>query len=216
MASRVIHYLIAEKIAILQKLDLNRFITGALLPDLSKHDDGSYHRAHYGHEIDELGIKGINWHNFKSSYYERIKKDSLYMGYYCHLIMDALWLFSVADKYIRSYPYPERKYIYQKSYRDYMKLNYLLTKEYNLSYYLQEIDIPKINEIDLSMYDHFFKGLREDIMCPETAGTEQLELYPYDVIKEYITNAFDLCMAELQAFREDKEFIKPQVFYIHR
>lgn len=56
MASRVIHYLIASKIAESEGLDKDRFIVGALLPDLSKHEDGSYDRAHYWKEMKELGL----------------------------------------------------------------------------------------------------------------------------------------------------------------
>lgn len=43
MASRLLHYLIASELAERQEIkDKNRFCIGALLPDLSGHEDGSY------------------------------------------------------------------------------------------------------------------------------------------------------------------------------
>ncbi|MDF2543854.1 MAG: hypothetical protein K0S47_3572 [Herbinix sp.] len=125
MASRLLHYLIAEEIAKTNsQIYRDRFIYGSLLPDLSLHEDGSYDRAHYGEYSAENKTKGINWHKFRNKYYHAMRMDSLYLGYICHLIMDALWFSKIADKYIRIHPYPERKEYYQKSYEDYKVLQF--------------------------------------------------------------------------------------------
>jgi hypothetical protein len=214
MASRLIHYLIAEEIASEYKqIDRDRFVYGALLPDLSLHEDGSYDTAHYSEKLIEAKTKGINWHKFRNKYYHQMGCDSLYLGYYCHLIMDALWFFEIADKYIRIHPYPERKVYYQKSYEDYKKLNYLLSKKFDLKYHMPTIDNIEIEEVNLSLHDQFFEGLKGDITYSDITDKTKLKLYSYDVIIDYLEKAKELCINELKAFGIGIEFIKPQVLY---
>lgn len=215
MASRLIHYLIAERIvaSVNINIDRDRFMMGALLPDLSKHEDGSYDRAHFGQKIMEVGIKGINWDEFKVKYLDLMKTDPLYLGYYCHLIMDAMWFSKIVDKYIRVYPYPERQNVYQKNYSDYKKLNYLLAKEYRMHYHMNMVKDIDIEEIDLSLSSQYLTGLQSDITSSDISVMEDLELYPYDVIIEYIENATKLCLDELQAFKLGRQLLSPQMFF---
>lgn len=214
MASRLIHYLIAEEITKVDfQINRDRFIYGSLLPDLSLHEDGSYDRAHYGENLIEKKMKGINWHKFSNKYYHKMNNDSLYIGYYCHLIMDALWFSSIADKFIRIHPYPDRKIYYQKSYEDYKILNYLLSKDYNLQYHIPMIENFSIDEINLSLCDAFLEGLKEDITKSNISDRKSLKLYPYHVILEYIEQAKDLCINEIKAFRLGKEFMDPIVLF---
>ena len=214
MSSRLIHYLIAEEIASEKKqIDRDRFVYGALLPDLSLHEDGSYDRAHYGEKLTETKMKGINWHKFRSKYYHQMGCDSLYLGYYCHLIMDALWFSKIADKYIRIHPYPERKVYYQKSYDDYKILNYLLSREYDLRYHIPTIDNIEIDEVNLALHDPFFEELKKDIMYSDVTDKTRLKLYTYKAIIDFLEQAKDLCISELNAFEIGKEFMNPQILY---
>jgi hypothetical protein len=214
MASRLIHYLIAEEISKNnQQINRDRFVYGALLPDLSLHEDGSYDKAHFGEKLSLNERKGINWHNFRKKYIHQINCDSLYLGYYSHLIMDALWFSKIADRFIRIHPHPERKIYYQKSYDDYRILNSLLSKEYHLQYHIPFIENTEIDEINLSLRKEFFKGLEGDITNLQIACKEDLKLYPYDVILDYIDHAKALCINELNAFAAGKEYLNPTVLY---
>jgi hypothetical protein len=214
MASRVIHYLIAERIAESNKqIDRDRFVYGALLPDLSLHEDGSYDMAHFGEKLIELKIKGINWEKFRNKYSYQMSCDSLYEGYYCHLIMDALWFSKIVDKYIRIHPHPERKVYYQKSYEDYKTLNYLLTKEYDLHYYLPIINKVEIEEINLLLRDDYFESLYHDMNQSLNVDKKDLHFYSYDLINDYIKQAKELCIKELIAFNNRKESMNPIELY---
>ncbi len=213
MASRLIHYLIAEEIAVINTgIDRDRFVYGALLPDLSKHEDGSYEKAHFGEVLTKKNKKGINWLKFKDKYNWQMS-DSLYMGYYCHLIMDALWFSSIADKFIRIHPYPERKLYYKMSYTDFRVLNYILSKDYNLHYHLPLMEGTGIEEIDLSLYLEFCQALRREINDSKAASREDLELYPYNEILTYINQAKELCINELSALAAGKESMNPVNLY---
>lgn len=214
MASRLIHYLIAEKIVESNKLiDRDRFVYGALLPDLSSHDDGSYDKAHFGEKLLELKLKGINWEKFRNKYSYHMGCDSLYQGYYCHLIMDALWFSKIVDKYIRVHPHPERKVYYQKSYEDYKILNYLLTKEYDLHYYLPTINNVEIEEINLLLRGDYFNNLYHDMNQSVHVDKKDLHFYSYDLIHDYIKQANELCIYELNAFNYGKVFMNPKELY---
>lgn len=214
MPSRLIHYLIAEEIAKTNKqFNRDRFVYGVLLPDLSMHEDGSYDRAHYGENLIENKIRGINWIKFNDKYHHRMICDSLYLGYYCHLIMDALWFSKIVDKFIGIHPYAERKTYYQKSYEDYKILNYLLSKEYSLQYHIPMIDNIDIEEVNLSLRNTYFEELKEDITNPSIADKKDLKLYPYDVIIDYIKQARELCINELETFYKGIEFMNPRTLY---
>jgi hypothetical protein len=210
MASRLIHYLIAEEITKINvRMNRDRFIYGSLLPDLSLHDDGSYDRAHFWERLVEKNRKGIDWNKFRIKYDDNMKTDSLYIGYYCHLIMDALWFSSITDKFVRIHPHPDRKIYYQKSYEDYKILNYLLSKQYNLKYHIPKIEDFIIDEINLSLCNTYLEGLKGDITHPDICDINSLKLYPYNVILEYIEHAKELCINEIEAFSIGKEFMNP-------
>lgn len=215
MASRLIHYLIAEEIAKANnKLDRDRFVYGAILPDLSLHEDGSYDKTHYGEKLMEDKRKGINWHNFRDKYHQSMHEDSLYLGYYCHLIMDALWVSKITNQYIRVHPYPERKEYYKKSYADYKILNYLLSTEYKIQYHIPLIELTDIDDINMGLRDSFFDGLKSDINESVKHVNLDLQLYPYDMIIDYINQAKELCMNEIEYFLNGKEFLNPSNLYI--
>ena len=77
MASRLLHYLIASELAERQEIkDKNRFCIGALLPDLSGHEDGSYNTAHFWVELEKENKKGINWLLVKERYVEQMEKTA--------------------------------------------------------------------------------------------------------------------------------------------
>lgn len=217
MASRLIHYLIAEEIAKTdKKINRERFVYGALLPDLSSHEDGSYNKAHFGEIHREKRKKGINWHNFRNKYRDEMETDSMYLGYYSHLIMDALWFAQIADKYIRIYPNPERKIYYKKSYEDYLTLNKLLTKEYDLYYSLPLIEKIDIEEINISFGESFFEELRNDMIPSSGVRKEDLRLYPYEVIAEFLNQAKNLCIEEISAHRRGIDSLDPHELFVSR
>ena len=128
MASSMMHYIISNQI--LKKypdVDNNKFLFGATLgPDASSHDDGTYDIAHFGSVENDK--KGIDWQKFEQKHGDKMLEDGFYLGYWCHLIQDAVWFHDVVDKYVRVFEGEKKKECYQKGYRDYGRLNYLLQK----------------------------------------------------------------------------------------
>ena len=94
MPSRMIHYLVAERVAKEVPIrDMNRFKIGSLCPDMSIRADGSKHRTHYSDIVGD--VKGMNWLRFVDAYGVRMKEDVLYLGVLCHLITDGIWFHEV-------------------------------------------------------------------------------------------------------------------------
>ena len=158
MASRMLHYVMAREL--LQKLkikDKNRFLVGALLPDASSHQDGSYDTAHFYEEAErEVLCKGINWRRFAEKYGDILWTDDMCQGYLCHLIMDAVWFHDVADRYVRTYPYPKRRDMYQKGYEDFNRLNMILRKQYGLINPGLKVEAVAIEEVKTELIHLFF------------------------------------------------------------
>ena len=215
MASNIIHYAIAKRISEQIKVeDSERFLFGAsVVPDFSSHEDGSYDKAHFqGWSVDHLR-KGIDWNAFEQRYRDNFDMDSIYLGYWCHLVQDAIWFHDIVDKCVRIYPKDIRKNYIQKGYRDYIRLNYLLSKEYTL-------EVPSFSQLNIPV-----KEVREDIVQTKlNAFYEQfvfvecvkddLELYNWDMIKNYIDKCTELCICEIEAMKNDNVRIKPSIFYV--
>lgn len=216
MASRLLHYLIASELAERQEIkDKNRFCIGALLPDLSGHEDGSYNTAHFWVQLEKENKKGINWLLFRERYAEQMEKDSLYLGYYCHLIMDSIWFCSIVDKYIRNYPLEIKKARYDAGYRDYQRLNYLLGKKHNLCYSIYIISVDGINEVKGALLENFLGALKDDIQCASEAKEDELEIYKLDLMEEYINKSVAMCESEIAAFFQGEEKEQPENYYVN-
>lgn len=215
MASNIIHYTISKRIS--EKLeveDLERFLFGAsIAPDASSHEDGSYDKAHFQGWSADCSRKGMDWSLFEKKYRDCFDTDSLYLGYWCHLVQDAIWFHDIVDKYVRIYPKEIRKNYYQKGYSDYKRLNYLLAKEYNL-------EAPSFSRLDIPV-----KEVREDIIQIRLSAfyeqfhfTEctknELELYTWDMVLNYIENCAEFCIREIEAMKNNSVRMEPSKFFV--
>lgn len=215
MASNMIHYVISKKI--LERIeveDSERFLFGAsIVPDVSIHEDGSYDKAHFqGWSIDYLK-KGIDWNLFEQQYYNSFDIDSIYLGYWCHLVQDAIWFHDIVDKYIRIYPQDIRKNYYQKGYSDYKRLNYLLFKEYHLvvpSFSQQDIPVKEVRkDLVQTKLDTFY----EQFNFAECTKND-LIVYTWDVVIKYIEKCVEFCVYEIEARKNNGVRSNPSRFFV--
>ncbi|MGN0642375.1 MAG: hypothetical protein ACI4JJ_04445 [Huintestinicola sp.] len=91
MASRIMHMaaasVIAERLGIADK---NRFIIGQLLPDAVILQDKAAVGSHFPVMVG-TGKKVMDFSRFRERFAEDILSDSLYLGYYFHLIQDCVF-----------------------------------------------------------------------------------------------------------------------------
>lgn len=215
MPSRMIHYLIAEKVAEQVKMEnRNRFRLGSLCPDMSRHEDGSKHHTHFFEVHGDK--KGGNWLTFVSRYAEELKQDELYLGILCHLITDMVWFHEIMETQIRSKSKSreERQAMYQKGYTDFHRLNYILRKEFGLEYNMEEDRNLKLEGLLPELYDDVMQGLYQDFFDEPVAEKAELEIYTYDISMECIRLCIKECVGAIEAFRKGEELIGPEKYYV--
>lgn len=214
MASRIMHYVIADMLT--KKIDIkdyNRFVFGALVPDISSHDDDSYAIAHISGSNEGKGIRGIDWIKFYNKYQSKMMNDDLYLGYYAHLIIDAYWLKHIQNKFIRKYEKEVKDILRAKGYKDMHSYNSLLIDKFNLVNRVQAIRNISIDEINEVYVGAFMRELEEDFACVEKENI-QFEIYPYEEIIMFIKNACEKCICEINAARTQHGMGNPEEFYV--
>jgi hypothetical protein len=214
MASRIMHYVIADMLT--KKIDIvdyNRFVFGALAPDISNHDDGSYTIAHIGGSIESKGLKGINWIKFYNKYQGKILNDDFYLGYFVHLIVDAYWLKHIQNKFIRRHPREVKPCLRTRGYRDMYNYNSLLIDKYNLVNSLEVVRNIGMDEINDIYIEPFMRELEKDFTCKTNENVE-FEVYPYEEIMMFIQNSFEKCISEISAARKNYGMGNPEEFYV--
>ena len=215
MPSRMIHYLIAEKVA--EQVEIknkNRFKIGSLCPDMSLHTDSSKHQTHYFEIHGDL--KGGNWLRYVDEYREQVKQDDLYLGILCHLITDMIWFHEIMETRIRSRvkSKEERQDRYRQGYVDFHKLNYLLKEEFDLRYDLMEDRNIDFEGIHPELYDEVFDGLFKDFFLEPKAEKNELTIYTYDITIECIELCISECAGAICAIRNGKKLLSPETYYV--
>ena len=215
MPSRMIHYLIAEKVAEQVEIkDINRFKTGSLCPDMSRHDDGTKNRTHYFEIHGDR--KGGNWLRFVEQYGEKMKQDELYLGILCHLITDMIWFHEIMETRIRSKvkSKEERQAMYRQGYLDFYRLNYLLREEFALTYKLEEDRNIDFAGIHPELYEDVFDGLYRDFFEATAATKNELCIYSYDSTILCIELCIKECVYMIRKFREGRELPNPERYFV--
>ena len=122
---------------------------------------------------------------------------------------DALWFHEIADKYVRCYQGEEKKLAYQRGYRDYDRLNYLLIKEFHLKridFTETEIPIDEISAEKLLVGEKNFKRWFDAIPCDK----EDLDIYTWDIIEQYIKKCVRFCISEVNALKNGEKGCDPE------
>lgn len=215
MPSRMIHYLVAEKVA--KKIpiqNMNRFKIGSLCPDMSSREDGSKNVTHFQEIAGE--IKGANWAGFAEKHGEDMRRDDLYLGVFCHILTDAIWFHDIMEPQIRSRvkSYEEREAGYRQGYQDFHRLNYILPRVYGLEYELSEDRDIVLEGIQPELYDMVFDGLYQDFFEEPEATKDELSVYLYEMVLACIDRCIDACTRKITAFWEGRALGEAQEFYV--
>lgn len=87
MASRIVHLAIANEIIKIHPLpEPERFFLGSVLPDACPDK-----KAHYRKLLADGTRRTHDLSGFRRTYASRLQSDSLYLGYYLHLLQDILF-----------------------------------------------------------------------------------------------------------------------------
>ena len=211
MASRIMHYCISSKI--IESISIENpleFHFGNLAPDLSRFGNGDYEKSHFGYTGEQ--VKGINYHWYLSKYLSNDDFSDYKLGYFVHLLSDAIWLKNIQDKYIRCNENKES--LYQLGYKDMYILNPILINYYSL----EKIDFREckndIEEIDIFWLNEHVENLNDDFEI-QSSGSET-KVYPVESVISFIEEAVTKSIEEIYKLRCRKRTINPDNFYVRK
>ncbi len=211
MASRIMHISICMEI--LKKLnfiDEERFIIGTLLPDAISREnvlhDEIYSKTHFKKVDEKTNSKYYDFSGFFSRYTDKILQDDLYLGYYLHILQDAIFRKFI---YIDNHLIKQRKKLdfTEKLYADYDILNKYLIKKYDMNFDINTFDgvsyngIDEIYNFDISVIKDGLKGDFENI---EKCLHSKFSYLNESMILEYILKCMDICVNEILNIKNGK------------
>lgn len=200
MASRMMHLAISERVAEHFGLDLMRFNLGNLLPDLHENTREAKAISHFRIEREPYEdskddeYQYYDYEQFLQKYENKIY-DDLYLGYYCHLIADELWIQKIYIKCMRDENRKKRIDQQNNYYHDYSRLNQIIKEKYNLKMnvvfepsQISEIDDKKMPKLKTAL-EYDFKTEYDDL---------DLLLFDYKNIMAYVEEASSTIVKDLE------------------
>ena len=195
MASRLIHLSIAD--TILREFtisDEGRFRLGSILPD-AKNDSHLRAAPHYQVYLTDDKLT-YDVELFRSQFGERMKRDSLYLGYYLHLIQDMVY-----RQYMYALPHWDAR-IWEnvlQLHSDYRKINRYLIDSRGIENGIiapadfEREDINTLFEFDLNV---FLSELQKDF---DIIQEGEYHHFTPEMADEFIERAIDACRREMIA-----------------
>ena len=199
MAQRIVHYLIAVRLAEeIPVSDRQRFLAGSLLPDAHTSPEDR-RKTHYRAYCGDSRIYDFN--RFRQEYAGEIFRDDLYLGYYLHLIEDAVYRFFL---WRGNYDRPRNAEQSAQIHRDYRILNAYFASRYKLKNEL--VSMPSLAGEPLTRIaafdpDRIPEELRQDF-ADHTTGT--FRYVSEAMMEEYISEAIAVCLRELKEIRQGR------------
>lgn len=174
--------------------DEKRFLLGSILPDGVAGRDKD--RSHFKVRTDALTY--IDFEAFRTQYLPAMQQDDLYLGYYMHLVEDALY---------RSYIYQDRftmprcREEVEALHRDYHILNAHIVGRYHLRNILQGECFPQVPAIG-GITDFRIRDSLTRLGQEFTEQTEGATVYLTEaMVDEFIETALPVAMEEVKHFR---------------
>lgn len=205
MAQRTIHYLFAELISReIPVGDKNRFLLGSVLPDAFS-DVPQRQITHFKRSLP--GNRTIfDFDAFKEQFGTLILQDSLYLGYYLHLLEDAFY----------------RRFIYHDHpmtiddvdalHRDYHLLNAYIVGKYGLADTVrlpEDFDSEPICRISSFSVTEFLLEMEDDFR--ETA-TGETHFLTEDLLDEFVERYLPEAIEEARQVSQGKTCLRAEEF----
>lgn len=200
MASLIMHLCAAKGLINDNKADTNKeneFLLGTLIPDFALIPN-----AHYRNTKD--GKRFFDITKFREKYIGKIKSDSLYLGYYLHLVQDVVFRDMMYNKYRWN---PKKKGNIVLLYGDYRRLNGYLSEKYSVTAdMIKGLDPFSKRAAKEFVYEHFYLKdcLKNDLTHKEKGEYFFLDC---DIAEEFLQRAREACISELFALEKGEGYI---------
>lgn len=211
MASRIMHLAVAKLITESFPItDAEAFYLGNLAPDLSKYGNGNYEVAHFGATCGNM--KGIDFVAFSKKYNEALRHSDFALGYYVHLLTDAIWLRTIQQTYVRQYP--ERKQaLYKLGYTDMKHYNAVLIDQFALKTVKHTQANQLIEEIDTTHFNDLLAYLDQDFMCKNDSECV-FQVYPYEAVIQFIHESVREAINYMTALKKSQTIDAAKAYFV--
>lgn len=204
MASSIVHLAITSELARrISFKDTNRLKFGSIVVDagVGGNKNGN---SHMKINVQDGRKKTYDFDRYRELFGERMLSDDLYMGYYLHLVQDALYRQFVYDRYHWNPTIPGNV---ERLHKDYQIVNQYVINKYHLK---NDVVVPDdfyskdLNKI--SAFDTL--GLMKDMAAYFLPVDEEpIFFFTKEMSDEFITEAVEYCAKEVEKFRNGEEGI---------
>ena len=190
MASSTVHLAIIEELLRKRKFsNPDRLRFGSVLPDFRK-GGNSHFSKHFG-----VGTKKTNDLNgFREKFFDKMRTDDLYLGYYLHLFQDIGYRHFVYDVHRWD---PMREGNVDRLHNDYAIVNSYIVSKYGLK---KEMTVPsgfldeplsKVAEFDIDM---LIRSMEEFVTIKKEG---EIFFFTHEMTDTFIADSVKACMEEL-------------------
>ena len=199
MAQRTIHYLFGELLSKQIELkDKKRFLLGSVIPDA--YEDVKFIDVTHYKVRGEEGTY-LNFHKFLNDYYQQIQQDDLYLGYYMHLVEDAVYRKFFYNEHSKM---PKSKEDVKRLHMDYHMLNKYIVDKHKLKNELVQMETSYQNEfsqIGEFRVEGFLKEFEQDFLEDISGETFYIT---EAMVDEFVERYFPIVIKELESVRNGK------------
>lgn len=208
MASRLMHIAISCQLErLLDIQDVNRFRVGHILPDSIIHGKESHADAHFKKSTAD-GRRMMDFADFFKCYQHKVLTDDLYLGYYFHLIQDAIYRQFMYQKWDITYT----KDVRLEMYRDYGIVNRYLIDKYHIQndvYLPEHFAKEEINQIYPFTLAEFLQELKNDFQSNEDG---ELKYLKKERVDQYIFESVQTCRRAYDGILGREKLLDPVAY----
>ncbi len=198
MASSIVHLAITNELSKrLSFKDLNRLKFGAIVVDAGV-GGNEFGNAHLKVNVLDDKKKTYDFDKFRELFGERMLSDDLYLGYYLHLVQDALYREYVYDRYHWNPTIPGNV---ERLHKDYQIVNQYIINKYELK---NDLAVPEgFDEEALKQISAFDTSRLMNNLKAYFAPVEEEEIFFFtkEMSDEFIEEAVDFCVREVEKIR---------------
>lgn len=198
MASSIVHLAITNELSKRVSFkDLNRLRFGAIVVDAGA-GGNEFGNAHLKINVLDDKKKTYDFDKFRELFGERMLSDDLYLGYYLHLVQDALYRQFVYDRYHWNPTIPGNV---ERLHKDYQIVNQYVVNKYELKNDLnvpEDFDNEALKQISAFDTSRLMKNLDAYFIPVEE---EPIFFFTKEMSDEFISEAVDFCVKEVEKIR---------------
>lgn len=201
MASSIMHLAITNEVSKrVPFTDVNRLKFGSVVVDAGI-GGNTYGTAHMKINVLDGNMKTYDFDRYRHLFGKKMIEDDLYMGYYLHLVQDALYRHFVYDRYHWNPTIPGNV---ERLHKDYQIINQYVINKYHLA---NDLAVPNgfkdeaLNQVSSFDTDRLMQDMLSFFQPVEE---EPIFFFTKEMADEYIEETIRFCIDEVKKLRNNE------------